>query len=171
VQLVFADCNCFLVPTKRYSGILRTVESRDDNFKIYCLLAVYQPDHFSFVVLFAFLSASTLLALLCYFLSMSFPSFSRRINLCRSLFFRDSAFEILLPWLKESVDSPGSPGKLTRASRKSSVPLSASLSPPRDFPSYRLTLKRIEFSPPGCNDEILLHRERNIASYIVTIIA
>lgn len=53
---LFADRNCFRAPAKRCSGILRTVESRDDNFKIYCLFAVYQPNHFPVVVLFAFLS-------------------------------------------------------------------------------------------------------------------
>jgi len=129
----------------------------DDNFKIYYLFAIYELDYFSSVVLFAFLScASSLLALLRYLVGMSSPSFPRRINLCRSLFFRDSAFEILLPWLKESVDSPGFLGKLPSFSKKlDSLLLSLTLSfsfffsfflRSFKFSSSRLILKYIEFS-------------------------
>lgn len=151
--IAFAYRNCFLAPAKRYSGILRTVESHRRQLQDLlplCRLRT-QPLLFRrsvclFILLPVFFSLSYAISV-----RMSSLSFPRRINLCRSLFFRDSAFEILLPWLKESVDSPGFPGKLTRASRKSFGSslrffffFSASLS--TKFFSSRLTLKHIEFS-------------------------
>lgn len=100
----------------------------DDNFRFITSLPSTNPTTSLPSFCLPFYPTPSLLALPRYLVGVSSPSFPRRINLCRSLFFRDSAFEILLPWLKESVDSPGFLGKLTRASRKSMVLSFASFS-------------------------------------------
>lgn len=149
--------NCFLASAKRYSGILRTVESRGDNFKIYCLFAVYQT-HFSLlrrsvclfvlVPLFSFFVRYLLYGVSSSFSStyqpLSFPVFPR-------FSLRDPVTMIkrirrVSRILRKA--HPSFSGKLGYS--HSFISFSRTLDPatflPLPFLSSRLTFKRIEFS-------------------------
>lgn len=120
----------------------------DDNFKIYYLFAVYEPDHFSSFVLFAFLSCSQ---------SSRSSMLSRRYVFS---FFSAAYQPLSLPVfprfsLRDPVTMIKRIRRLSRIPRKAHPSFSKKLGSSLCFflffylslfSSFRLTLKHIEFS-------------------------